>query len=115
MRSSNRYTKFARAHHDQLEELNTGAKYETGIAIKVAKKSIKKVPKRNPEGMLLSEQKCPYSSDKYCVTKENKDCRSSTYFMYGKLKELRDGISKEIEQEVIALEIASKANNSKSI
>ena len=34
--------------------------------------------------------------------------------MYGKSKELRDGIVKEIEQETIALEMASKANESNS-
>ena len=34
--------------------------------------------------------------------------------MYGKLKELRDETVKEIEQESIALDIASKANENKS-
>ena len=44
-RSSNRYDKYSDAHRDQLEEMKTGAMYESGVAVKVAKKSLKDAPK----------------------------------------------------------------------
>ena len=97
-----------------MEDLKTGAKCETRVAAEVAKNPLKEASKRNSEGTLLFEWKCPYFSDKYCVTKGNKDYRSKQCFMYGQLKELRDGIVKKIEREAIALEMASKANESKS-
>ena len=37
IRISKRYTKFAKAHRDQLDKLKTGAAYETIIAVKVTK------------------------------------------------------------------------------
>ena len=54
-RSANRYSKFAEAHRSQLEDAKTGVAYESGIAVKHAKKTIKEAPKRNPEGTLPSE------------------------------------------------------------
>ena len=64
MRSSNRYNKFAESHRDQLEELKTGANYETDVTVKIVKKSLKEAPICNQEGTLLSEWKCPYFSKK---------------------------------------------------
>ena len=37
-RSTNRYAKFAEAHRSQLDEVKTGAMYESGVAVKLAKK-----------------------------------------------------------------------------
>ena len=41
-RSKNRYVKYAEAHVSQLEEMKTGVMYQTGVAVKAAKKSVKK-------------------------------------------------------------------------
>ena len=40
-RSKNRYVKYAEAHVSQLEEMKTGVMYQTGVAVKAAKKSVK--------------------------------------------------------------------------
>ena len=61
-----------------MEKLKTGAKNETGVVVKI-EKSLKEATTRNPEGTLLSECKCPYFSNKYCVAKGYKDCRSKKY------------------------------------
>ena len=113
-RSSNRYDKFSEAHRDQLEEMKTGAMYESGVAVKVAKKSLKEAPKRNPEGTKLEEWKCPYFHKNYCVKQGHKDCRSIDCCMFGKSKEDRDKVSKEIEKEAIAIAVNSKAIEGKS-
>ena len=113
-RSSKRYDKFSKAHSDQLEEMKTGAMYESGVAVKVAKKSLKNAPKRNPDGTLLAEWKCPYFHKNYCVKLGHKDCRSIDCCMYGKPKEERDKVSKEIEKDAIAIEMNSKAIEGKS-
>jgi len=113
-RSANKYSKFAVAHRDQLEELKTGAKFETGVAVQVAKKSLKNAPKRNPEGTLLADWKCPYFHKKFCNTKGHKDCRSENCYMNGKPKNLRDEAVKEIEYEAIALKMDANAIEGKS-
>ena len=59
-RSTNRYAKFAEAHRSQLEENKTGAKYESGVAVKQAKKSLKLAAPRNPKGTLPADWKCPF-------------------------------------------------------
>jgi len=46
-RSTNRYAKFAEAHRSQLEDGKTGAQYESGVAVKNAKRSLKDAPKKN--------------------------------------------------------------------
>ena len=38
-RSANRHSKFAEAHPSQLADVKTGAMYESGIAVKNAKKN----------------------------------------------------------------------------
>ena len=37
-RSTNRYAKFAEAHRSQLDEVKTGAMYESGVAVRLTKK-----------------------------------------------------------------------------
>jgi len=43
-KNANRYAKFAEAHRLQLEDVKTGAKYESGVAVK-NKNSLKDAPK----------------------------------------------------------------------
>ena len=59
-RIRNRYKKFAEAHRSQLEDVKTGATYESWVAVKNTKRALKEAPKRNPEGPLPSQWKCPY-------------------------------------------------------
>ena len=42
-RSQNRYVKYAAAHVSQLEEMKTGVMYQTGVAVKAAKKISKTI------------------------------------------------------------------------
>lgn len=65
---TNQYAKFAEAHRSQLEENKTGAKYESGVAVKEDKKTLKLAPKRNPKGTLPSDWKCPFFHPKFCNT-----------------------------------------------
>lgn len=51
--SVNHLAKFAEAYCSQLEEAETGTKYESGLAVKRVK--TKDAPKPNPEGTLPSE------------------------------------------------------------
>ena len=75
-RSTNRYAKFAEAHRSQLDEVKTRTMYESGVAVKLGKKTIKSAPKRNPEGTLTSDFTCAYYHPKFCVAKGHRDCRS---------------------------------------
>ena len=43
-RSKKRYDKYAEAHADELEEVKTGAQYESGVALKTYLKSLKSAP-----------------------------------------------------------------------
>lgn len=113
MCSANRYCKVAEAHFDQLEELKTGEKYETGVAVKVAKSLLTNGPTRNPKGTLLAEQKCMYCKERYCNNKGHKDSGVVDCYMYGKPKDLRDKLVKELKQEANAIEMDSNANEGK--
>ena len=64
-RSSNHYDEYSEAHAYQLDETKTSAQYETGFAVKVAKKSLKAAPKCNPPGTLIGEWKYLYYHPNY--------------------------------------------------
>ena len=99
----------------QLEEMKPGVMYQTGVAVKAAKKSVKKsaVP-RNPKGTLLKNWKCPYYHKDFCFSTGHKDCRSPDCFMRGKTKDVRDAAVKEIETRVIAIEVEKLASEGKT-
>ena len=84
-RSKNRYVKYAEAHVSQLEDMKTGVMYQTGVAVKAAKKSVQKTAlPRNPAGTLLKDWKCPYYHRDFCFITGHKDCRSEYCSMRGK-------------------------------
>ena len=112
-RSSNRYKKFAEAHSSQLADVKTGATYESGIAVKNAKKTLKEAPKRNPNGTLPSEWKCPYYHTKYCNTMGHRDCRTSICHMHDKTKLERDEALAYIMKEAIELAVKKNADSGK--
>ena len=113
-RSTNRYAKFAEAHRSQLEDTKTGAKYESGIAVKIAKKNIKAAPKRNPEGTLPSDWKCPYYHSLFCTKTGHKDCRSGDCQMYGRTKEERNEALAFIMEEAITDAVEVNTTKGKS-
>ena len=80
-------------------------KYETGVAVKVAKKAMESEPKRNPPGTLLADWRCPFFHPNYCVLRGHTSCASEDCCMNGKPKEERDAAMKEIESEAIAIRI----------
>jgi len=83
-RSTNRYAKFAEAHRSQLQDAKTGAQYESGVAVKYAKKTLKHAPKRNPEGTLPSEWKCKFHHSKFCLKIGHRNACSDDCCMHGK-------------------------------
>ena len=109
-RSSNRYAKFAEAHRSQLDEVKTGAMYESGIAVQLAKKSIKSAPKRNPEGTLRCDLICAYYHPKFCTVKGHSDCRSVQCYFKGKPKEERDAALAFIRNEAITKQVEDNAS-----
>jgi len=114
-RSKNRYVKYAEAHVSQLEEMKTGVMYQTGVAVKAAKKSFQKTAlPRNPAGTLLKDWKCPCYHKKNCFTTGHKDCRSENCSMRGKTKDMRDAAVKEIAAEAIAIEVEKIASEGKN-
>ena len=112
-RSSNRYSKFAEAHRSQLEDAKTGAQYESGIAVKNAKKTLKDAPKRNPPGTLLSEWKCKFNNENYCINKGHRDARSVDCWGNGKTKEEKDAAVAMIMKEAISNAVDTNASESK--
>ena len=48
--------------------------YQTGVAVKAAKKTMKVSEKRNTERTLLKDWKCPYYHPKFCNKKGHKSC-----------------------------------------
>lgn len=109
-RSTNRYAKFAEAHRSQLDEVKTGAMYESGVAVKLAKKTIKAAPKRNPEGTLPSDLTCAYYHPKFCLVKGHRDCKSVDCYFKGKPKEERDAALAFIRNEAIATQVEENAS-----
>ena len=105
-RSAKRYNKYAKAHTDQLDDMKTGAQYETGVAVAIAKNPIKAAP-RNPEGTLPENWKCPLFHPDYCQKLGHKGCRSADCHMNMKktTKEERDEAIKMISEEAIAMEM----------
>ena len=113
-RSTDCYAKFAEAHRSQLEEVKTGTKYETEVAITLAKKITKSAPKRNPEGTLPSDWKCPYHRPKFCFVKGHHDFWSGNCRLHGKSKEERDEVLAIIMNEAIVIQVDTNARKGKN-
>ena len=105
--------KYEPTYHSQLEENKTVAKYENGVAVKEANKTVKLAPKRSPEGTLSSDWKCPFYYAIYCNVTGHHDYRSVDFPMLGKLKEEKDGTAAFITQEAIKIAIGANASKGK--
>ena len=96
-----------------MEDAKTGAQYESGIAVKNAKKTLKDAPKRNPPGTLLSEWKCKFNNENYCINKGHRDARSVDCWGNGKTKEEKDAAVAMIMKEAISNAVDTNASESK--
>ena len=82
-------------------------KYESGVAVKQANKSLKLLAPRNPKGTLPADWKCPFFHPKFCTTTGHRDCKSASCHMSGKTKEVRDAASLFIKEEALAIAIST--------
>ena len=112
--STNRYAKFAEAHRSKLEDTKSCEKYESGAAVKTAKKTIKAAPKRNPEGPLPSEWKCPYYHLNYRMVTGHRDCCLDDCYINGKSKRGMDKALVYIMDEVITIAVEVNTTKGKS-
>ena len=78
--------------------------YESGVAISLAKRTLKTVA-RNPIGTLKDQWKCSYFHPLYCTSLGHKDCRSPLCGMKTKSKEERASALKVIQAEQVDLEV----------
>lgn len=103
--SVNRYKKFAEANRSQLEDTKAWVIYESGVAVKIAIRSLKDASKCNPEGTLPSDWKFPYYHENYCCHKGYHDCCIDEVYMHGVSKEARDEALAFILEEAITFAI----------
>ena len=112
-RSKLKYKSLADNHKQQMIDCKNGHKYETGISISEARKSLKDTPARNTGSK--ETWTCIYYHPKYCTKKGHKDCRSKECAMYGKTTEEQKAVSEIIQEEKLQVEIArlktEKMNN----
>ena len=87
--------------------------YKSGVTVKAAKQCYKNSYKRNPEGTLPSEWKCPFYHPNYCTKLGHAGYTSQDFEMKGMAKGERDAIIKIIEEEAIALQVYQNASKGK--
>ena len=84
-RSKLKYKSLADNHKQQMIDCKNGHKYETGISISEARKSLKDTPARNTGSK--ETWTCIYYHPKYFTKKGHNNCRSKECAMYGKTTE----------------------------
>ena len=82
--------------------------YEAGVAVTLAKRSLKTV-KRNPKGTPLDQLKCAYYHPSYCTTLGHKACSSPLCSMKMKSKEERAVALKVILADQVDAEVKKNA------
>ena len=102
-----KYQSLADNHKKQMIDLKNGHKYETGISISEARKSLKDVPARNIG--CKETWTCIYYHPKYCTKKGHKDCRSKECAMHGKTIEERNAAKEIIQAEKLQVEMTRLA------
>ena len=108
VRSTVKYENSARDHKAQMNDLQNGDQYESGIAVAAARKTIKAAPKRNKGPK--ETWTCIYHHPNYCSVKGHKDCRSLLCLMKPRSKEERDAALKVIQNERIEQEVINMSN-----
>ena len=94
--------KYAVARKNFFEELRTGMAYESGIALKAARKSVKDSPDiRNPKGTLPQDMRCKYHHQDYCDKRGHADARSPSCYAKKLTKKERDVILAAILREAV--------------
>ena len=97
-RNQVKYEKTNNACKTQRDAYKEGMFYESGVAISLAKKTVKTVP-RNSKDTPNDQWRCSYYHPLYCTTLGHKDCRSLQYGMKKKSKEERAAALKVILDE----------------
>jgi len=96
------------AHKTQLDAYKEGTFYESGVAMSLAKKTLKAVP-RNPDGTPADEWKCPYYHPLYCTELGHSSCGNKRCGMKLKSKVERAAALKIINAEQIEEEVKRNA------
>ena len=101
-RGRGRSEKFNLAKKGYLEELRIGMAYESGIALKNAKKAIKYAPvERNPKGIPRDQWRCKYYHPSYCNALGHADARSHNCFAHSLTAKEREVVLNTILNEVV--------------
>ena len=107
-RSQAKYAKQNDAHKTQLDSYKEGMFYESGVAVALAKRTLKTVA-RNPKGTPDDQLKCSYYHPSYCNMLGHKSCGSPLCGMKKKSKEERASALKIILAEQVDLEVKKNA------
>ena len=108
-RSQSKYQKQGEAHKTQLDAYKQGMFYESGVAIGLAKKTLKTVV-RNPKGTAADQMRCPYYHPLYCTVLAHKSCGSPLCGMKTKSKVERAAALKYILAEQVDSEVKKNAS-----
>ena len=107
-RSQAKYTKYNDAQKTQLDSYKEGMFYEAGVAVTLAKRTLKTVA-QNPKGTPNDQLKCAYYHQLCCTTLGHKACSSPLCSMKRKSKEERSVALKVILTEQVDLEVKNNA------
>ena len=107
-RSQSKTAKQNDAHKTQLDAYKEGTFYESGVAMSLAKKTLKAVA-RNPKGTPPGQWRCPYYHPLYCTLLGHSSCGSTACGMKLKSKVERAAALKVITAEQIEEEVKLNA------
>ena len=107
-RSQSKTAKQNDAHKTQLDAYKEGTFYESGVAMALAKKTLKAQP-RNPEGTTADQLRCPYYHPQYCTVLGHKSCSAPLCEMKTKSKHEKAVVMEVILAESVDREVKRNA------
>ena len=111
MRCRNKNSKYSEAKRDYMKSLNEGLAYESGIALREAKRAVKNAPIiRNPKGTTKEKMRCKYHHPQFCTKLGHVDAKSKECFAHGKSAIERNAIIKHIFDEAVQKRMNEMAN-----
>ena len=103
-----RSEKFSAAKREYFEQLRTGMAYESGIALKEARKVVKNLPSnRSKKGTPTDQLRCKYFHPNYCTKMGHRDARSKACFANRLTKEERAIVLDTIFDEAVQNQMAT--------
>ena len=106
--SQTKYKKQSSAHNTRIDGYKEGMFYEYGVAVTLAKKTLKTV-QQNPAGTPVDQLQYSYYHPLYCITLGHKDCRNKQCGMNVKSEVERKAALKFILAESVNLEVIRNA------